>query len=157
MAIMECRSTVCLVVLLFSALTSRPLTADGAADIVGTWLVEDKTGKIQIFKCGDKYCGKTVWIKPTKEHPNPQEILDVHNPNPEKRTRKILGKTMMWGLTYNRDDRRWEGGSIYDNRKGKVYSCQATLRAGGKELLLRGFIGISLIVIGQTTVWTRLK
>jgi uncharacterized protein (DUF2147 family) len=155
MVSMEHHRAVCCVVLLLSVLVNRSLAAKDASDIVGTWLVEEKTGKIQIFKCGDKYCGKTIWIKPSKEHPNPQEMRDIHNPNPQKRTQKILGQTMLWGLTYDNEDRRWEEGSIYDSRKGKVYSCQATLRAGGKELLLRGFIGISLI--GQTTVWTRLN
>ncbi len=127
--------------------------ADDSAGIVGTWLSEDKTGKIQIFKCGAKYCGKVVWIKPSKEHPDPQQILDVHNPAPERRADKIIGKTILWGLTYDRDERVWEDGSIYDNRKGKVYSCEVSLRGGGKELLLRGFVGISLL--GKTTTWTR--
>ncbi len=131
------------------------VVANEGRGIVGTWLVAEKTGKIQIFRCGDNFCGKTIWIKPSAAQPNPEEILDIHNPNPKKRSRKVLGSTMLWGLTYNKEDRRWEDGYIYDNRTGKVYSCQVTLEAGGQKLLLRGFVGISLL--GKTTTWTRLR
>jgi uncharacterized protein (DUF2147 family) len=124
--------------------------ADG---IVGTWLVEDGTGKIRVFRCGDKYCGKTVWIKPSKESRNPENLLDVHNPDPSKRTQKIIGKTMMWGLSYDPDDREWEDGFIYDSRGGDVYRCEITMERPD-QIRLRGYIGIALI--GKTTVWTRI-
>jgi uncharacterized protein (DUF2147 family) len=122
--------------------------------IVGTWLAEEKDGKIKIYKCGAKYCGKVIWIKPTKEQPKPEEMLDVHNPNPKKRGQKVLGKTILWGLTHDAEDKRWEEGFIYDNRRGKVYGCQVSLK-GPNKLLLRGFVGISLI--GKTTSWTRIN
>lgn len=122
--------------------------------IVGTWLVEDKSGKIQIYRCGQKYCGKTVWIKPTADHPDPKNKLDVHNPDPQKRGQKLWGKTVLWGLSYDSDDDRWEDGSIYDSRRGKVYRCQVSMKESGK-LHLRGFVGISLI--GATTTWTRVQ
>jgi uncharacterized protein (DUF2147 family) len=130
-------------------------TADGATAIIGAWLVEERTGKIEIFRCKETFCGKLVWIKPSAEQPNPEEIRDIHNPNPNKRSRKVLGSTILWGLTYDNDDHRWEDGQIYDNRTGKTYSCQVTLASGGQKLLLRGFVGISLL--GKTTTWTRLK
>lgn len=132
-----------------------PALGAEATDIVGTWLVEEKTGKIEVFRCGETFCGKIIWIKPSIEQPNPETIQDIHNPNPDKRLRKILGSTMMWGLGFNRGEQRWEGGRIYDNRSGKIYRCRATLGSGGKTLRLRGFIGISLL--GKTTTWTRLK
>lgn len=125
--------------------------ADGP-DIIGKWLVEDKTGIIEIFKCGEKYCGKTIWIKPSAEHPDTSKIVDSKNPDPKKRTAKIIGKTILFGLTYNADDKQWENGSIYNSLNGKTYSCKITME-GKDKLLLRGYIGISLI--GQTTVWTR--
>jgi uncharacterized protein (DUF2147 family) len=30
--------------------------------IVGTWINEDKSSKIEIYKAGDAYAGKIVWI-----------------------------------------------------------------------------------------------
>ena len=94
------------------------------------------------------FSSRTRWVK----QPDPERILDVHNPDPKKRHKKILGKTILWGLTYNPDDKRWEDGSIYDSRRGKVYRCQVTVQ-GPSKLLLRRFVGISLL--GKTTTWTR--
>ena len=34
-----------------------------ADDIVGTWYNGEKSSKIKIEKCGNKYCGKIVWLK----------------------------------------------------------------------------------------------
>ena len=152
---MQIRSSLIPLVLLTSLAFTTTASGNGASDIVGTWLVEEKTGKIQIFRCGDNYCGKTVWIKPTAENPNPEEKLDLQNPDPKKRTGTLLGSTMMWGLTYNKKEQRWEEGHIYDSRSGKTYNCRAELIDGGRRLKLRGYIGISLI--GGSTVWTRLK
>ena len=129
-----------------------PAGASERDDVLGKWLVEDKSGVIEIFKCKDKYCGRTVWIKPTADHPDPAKKLDVQNPDPKKRSQKLLGKTVLWGLTYDPEERNFTDGSIYNSRNGKVYSCRVTLKSAN-ELHLRGFIGISLI--GQTTVWTR--
>ncbi len=126
--------------------------ADGGDAVIGKWLVEDKSGVIEIYKCGKKYCGKTIWIKPTPDAPDPSVKLDVHNPDPKKRTEKLLGKTTLWGLTFDPEDKEWEDGSIYNSRNGKVYRCRVTMDSQNK-LKLRGYIGISLI--GQTTVWTR--
>ena len=152
---MQLRPAFFLLALTLSWMLPRAASAEGAADILGTWLVKEKTGKIEIFRCGKKYCGKTIWIKPSAENPNPEKALDVHNPDPKKRSRKVLGSTLLWGLTYNKDDNRWEDGYIYDNRTGKIYNCRVELEAGGKKLKLRGYVGFSLI--GGTTVWTRLK
>jgi uncharacterized protein (DUF2147 family) len=139
--------------LLSAAMLPLKSSADESDGIVGTWLVEDKTGKIRIFRCGDKLCGKTVWIKPTKENPNPENTLDVRNPDPSKRAQKVVGLTMMWGLSYDPDDKEWESGYVYDSRGGDVYRCQITMESADK-IRLRGYIGISLL--GKTTVWTRI-
>lgn len=150
------KNSIALIVVLtinFSVLST--VNADESDAIVGTWLVEDRSGKIQIYKCGKHFCGKTVWIKPTKANPNPSEKTDLKNPDPAKRSQKLLGKTMMWGLTYSPSDREWEDGHVYDSRSGKVYSCSVKLGAGGQKLHLRGYIGISLI--GQTTTWKRIR
>jgi uncharacterized protein (DUF2147 family) len=37
--------------------------AAGPEDILGVWLNQEKDAKIEIFKCGEKYCGKVVWLK----------------------------------------------------------------------------------------------
>jgi uncharacterized protein (DUF2147 family) len=128
----------------------------GEADrIAGVWLTEKGEGKIRIHRCGTKYCGKTVWIRPTAKWPDPAQKTDAKNPDPDRRGRKLVGARMMWGLTYDPDDRVYENGSIYDSTRGKVYPCKAWVQDGGDKLKLRGYVGISLL--GQNTYWTRVK
>jgi uncharacterized protein (DUF2147 family) len=136
-------------------ISSLGALANNSQDITGLWLTENGEGKIRIFKCGDKYCGKTTWIRPTKEYPDPSIKLDHNNPNPAKRGRKIIGKTIMWGLMFDDEDKLYEDGWIYDPGRGKVFSCKVWLKDGGKTIFMRGFIGISLL--GKTTTWTRIK
>ncbi len=121
--------------------------------IVGVWLTEKGQGKIQIFKCGDNYCGKTVWISPSV-FPNPKEKKDVNNPDASKRNRKVWGMTMLWGLKYDGDD-RWKNGIIYDPDRGITFNCRARLVDSGNTLKFRGYLKIPLL--GKTTTWTRVK
>ena len=44
-------------------------------------------------------------------------------------------------------------GDILDPDNGTVYRCKARLAEGGKKLVVRGYIGISLI--GRSQTWTR--
>ncbi|MBW2525836.1 MAG: DUF2147 domain-containing protein [Deltaproteobacteria bacterium] len=140
---------------LLACVTVARATDSPADAIVGVWLTEQGEGKIRIFRCGERYCGKTVWIRPTAEWPDPATKTDTLNPSPDKRSRKLIGATMMWGLTYDAEDGVYEDGSIYDSTRGKVYPCKAWVVEGGRKLKLRGFIGISLL--GQNTYWSRVK
>ena len=47
--------------LLFVAFTAPALA--GSDDILGAWFNQAKDAKIEIFKCGNDYCGKIVWLK----------------------------------------------------------------------------------------------
>ncbi len=135
-------------------LIATAVCAEDPNSIVGTWLTEGGSGKIKIYKCGGKYCGKTIWIS-RKVHPNPEEKRDIHNPDPKKRDRKVVGQTVLKGLTYNQEGKIYEDGAIYDPDRGKTFSCKAWLKDGGKILQFRGFLGISLL--GKTTTWTRVR
>ena len=57
----------------------------------------------------------------------------------------------LWGLT--KQDEEFKGGFILDPDNGKVYKAKVRVDEGGKKLLVRGFIGISLI--GRTQIWVR--
>lgn len=129
----------------------QALAQNSADDVVGTWLNEDKDAKIEIFKCGDEYCGKIVWLKePNRE--DGSEKLDRENPEAKLRSRKIMGLQILEGFEYEGDG-EYEDGEIYDPKKGKTYDCIMELSDNGKKLDVRGYIGFSLI--GRTTVWTR--
>ncbi len=134
-----------------AALAQDPAPEDG---IIGVWLTEEKGGKIEMFRCGDKYCGKTVWIDKAA-NPDGMDARDKNNPKPEKRDRKIVGTTIFWNLAWDPDDRKWVNGYVYDPSRGKTFRCKAWLTEGGHELKLRGFMGVS--VLGSTTTWTRVE
>lgn len=56
----------------------------------------------------------------------------------------------MWGLKQEGDN-EWGGGSILDPKSGKIYRAKIT--AQGNKLLVRGYLGISLL--GRTQVWKK--
>ena len=128
--------------------------ADG---ILGLWNTPDNDSKIEIFKCGDKYCGRIAELKEPnytaddKDGIPGQPILDRQNPNPALRTLPLLGLPLMQGFTYSGGN-VWEGGMIYNPDNGKSYQCKITLSAPNR-LEVRGFIGFSLF--GRTSVWSR--
>ena len=137
-----------LMVLWLFALQAFAQTKD---DVLGKWLNPTGEGQIEIYKKGDKYFGKLVWIKnPTDENGKPKK--DEKNPNESLRSKPILGLEILKNFVF--DDGKWVDGSIYDPKSGKTYSCKLTLK-DDKQLSIRGFIGVSLI--GRTEVWKRIK
>jgi uncharacterized protein (DUF2147 family) len=64
----------------------------------------------------------------------------------------MLGLTIIKGM--KRDGHKYDEGSILDPRDGTVYHAQLELSADGKQLSVRGYLGIPLL--GQTQVWKRL-
>jgi uncharacterized protein (DUF2147 family) len=141
-------------VLLFAAVS---VYAAGADDILGVWNNEEKDAKIEIFKCGEKYCGKIVWLKEpnypagSKEGTPGTPKLDHNNPDPTLRTKPIIDLRIVHDFVFAGDS-LWKGGKVYDPKNGKTYSGKLTL-VSPDRLNLRGFIGISLI--GRTAIWTR--
>jgi len=120
--------------------------------ILGNWLSEEKDGRIEIYKTGDKYFGKLVWGKDLVEADGKTPIkgrTDTKNSDPNLRSRPILGLVLLTNFTYK--DGEWSGGKIYDPKSGKTYSC--TMKLKGDKLEIRGYVGISMF--GRTTVWTR--
>jgi uncharacterized protein (DUF2147 family) len=142
---------------LLLAVTAAFRPADAEADkIQGTWLNEEGTAHVQIFRAvngtfAGKYYGKIVWLKEPNENGKPK--LDKNNPDESKRSKPLMGLLMLQDFTYDKDEKEWSGGTIYDPKNGKTYSSYMEL--DGAKLNVRGYIGIS--VIGRTTVWTRVK
>jgi uncharacterized protein (DUF2147 family) len=148
------RPAIAALVIFVGASFARAADEPGDA-IVGVWRTEQGEGKIRIFRCGAKYCGKLIWIRPSKQLPYPSQLTDYKNPDPAKRDRKMIGVTILRGLTYDADDGVYEGGRIYDNTRGDSFRCRAWVQHGGQTLKLRGFVGVSLL--GQNTYWSRVK
>lgn len=71
----------------------------------------------------------------------------------ERKGQRIVGMTIVKGIKLV--DGHYEGGEILDPENGKVYRCLMKLDSTGKQLEVRGYIGISLI--GRSQTWTRVE
>ena len=125
--------------------------AQSADDIIGKWMSSSGEAHIQIYKKGNIYSGKIVWLKNPK-HENGKPKLDENNPNTSLKSRPILGLEIVKDLKFNNEF--WENGTIYDPQSGKNYNSKITLK-GSNQLSLRGYIGLSLI--GRSEIWTKVK
>lgn len=129
--------------------TAVNIFAQQADDVKGAWLNDEKDAKIEIYKSGDKYFGKIIWVKNLYEADGRTLKKDIRNPDEKLRNRSILNVNILTGLTY--DDGEWTGGELYDPKSGKTYKCKMKLKSGHLEI--RGYVGSSMF--GKTTVWTR--
>lgn len=131
--------------------------AAGEDRILGIWNNEEKDARIEIFRCGDKYCGKIAWItKPlySADEDRAKAGLprtDENNPDPDLRSLPIIGLQIMSGFEYAGNN-SWTGGKLYDPKTGRTYSGKMTL-VSGDRLQLRGYVIFSLF--GRSSGWTR--
>jgi uncharacterized protein (DUF2147 family) len=135
-----------LLAVIFSGFLTLGLAEEfGPEEVLGTWLVAKEDARVTIYKCQDKFCGKITWLKTPED-------LDTKNPDPAKRSEKILGMDILWGFSFNGD--QWVGGRIYDPDSGKTYRCKMWLKSATR-LNLKGYVGIPLF--GRTEIWTRVE
>ena len=124
--------------------------AQQADAIVGKWYTQDKDAHVEIFKEGEVYHGKMVWLKEPTENGKPK--VDKNNTDKAKRDRPILGMRLLSDFVHDGDT--WEDGTIYDPRNGKSYSC--TIKLLDKDKIeVRGYVGIA--AFGKTVEWTRVN
>jgi uncharacterized protein (DUF2147 family) len=146
--------------LLLLAVTILVAPASAASDdILGAWLNQAQDAKIDIFHCGNDFCGKIVGLKEplypagSKEGTPGTPKLDTRNPDTSRQKTPLMGLQIMNGFQFSGDN-LWKNGKIYDPDSGKTYSAKVTL-VSHDQLDLRGFIGVSLL--GRTEKWTRAK
>ncbi len=142
------------ILLLAGSFCVNEIFAQAEADrILGLYWTATKEAKVEIYKCGDKYCGKLAWLKePFEEDGSPK--LDDENPDPKLRSRELMNLEFLYDFEYD-EDLEWEDGEIYDAKSGKTYSCVINLEEDNKVLNVRGYIGFSFI--GRTEVWQRIE
>lgn len=113
--------------------------------IIGEYWAEDRTGKIAVFKCENKYCGRIIWRQ--------EDRKDTENPDVSKRNQNVVGTQFLRGFAYDEDEKIWEGGTVYSIDDGNTYKGKMWLEDKGATLKMRGYIGFSLM--GKTASFQR--
>jgi len=137
----------------FVSVQAQDVKAD---DVVGIWLTQYKDSKVEIYKDGNKYFGKIVWLETPIDSITGKPKVDDKNEDPNLRNRPIMGMKLLENFVFDGDE-EWEDGTIYDPKKGKTYSCYMEFpdKNNKDRLKIRGYIGFSLL--GRTVYWTRVK
>ena len=125
--------------------------ASFAQEVVGKWKLDDGTAIVEIYKSGDAYNGKIVWLA-EPSNPDGTPVLDDKNPDKALRSRKIIGLNMLSGL--KPADGEYSGGKIYDPGNGKTYNC--SMKVEGDILKVRGSLD-KRGLLGRTMDWFRVK
>ncbi len=129
--------------------------AQSEPTVDGFWEVRDKDGNPTAwFLFAEKdnvYFGRLVkgFKKPGDDKP-PQTICDKC-PG-DKKGAHVMGLTLFWGM--KRDGLHYDDGSVLDPRDGSVYHALMNLSEDGKELEVRGYLGIKML--GRSQTWYRL-
>jgi uncharacterized protein (DUF2147 family) len=136
--------------LLFVITLCSAHAADQPDAILGVWKNGEGTGMVQIYKKGEKYFGKIVWLK-VPNNPDGTPRTDINNPDESQRKQPLRGLENLRDFVY-KGNNKWEEGRIYDPKNGSDYACEIKL-VDENTLEVRGFIGVSLF--GRTDVWKR--
>ena len=128
-----------------------PIAAAFAQDVIGKWKLEDGTAIVEVYKSGDSFNGKIVWLqKPTEADGTPAK--DKNNPDKNLQSRQLIGLNMLSGL--KKADGEYSGGKIYDPGNGKTYNC--SMKVEGDVLKVRGSLDKKGL-LGRTMDWFRVK
>lgn len=122
--------------------------------VVGTWLTQYGDSKVTIRKGNDgKFIGEITWLKEPNRDGKPK--VDYKNPDIKLQSRPTLGLAILTGFVYNKEDKEWVDGRIYDPKEGKTYKCLMWFEEDANKLHVKGYIGFSMI--GKEVIWTKEK
>jgi uncharacterized protein (DUF2147 family) len=141
-------------ILLAGALLASAATSMAqAASPMGLWqTIDDKTGQpkalVQIVQDGDgTLTGKILTGLGSNDDPNRRCTACTDS----RKDQLMKGMTIINGMKADGDT--WDGGQILDPENGKLYKCKMHLDDGGQKLVVRGYIGVSLL--GRSQTWIR--
>ncbi|TKC81670.1 DUF2147 domain-containing protein [Trinickia terrae] len=129
--------------------------AQGADTPIGTWqTIDDHTGQpkalVQITQDNNGELNGKV-IKGLGPNDDPQRRCTACTD--ARKDQLILGMTIINDM--KKSDSGWDGGNILDPENGKIYKCKMHVEDNGQKLVVRGYIGISLL--GRSQTWNRVQ
>jgi len=116
----------------------------------GIWLTESKKAHVEVYDCGDKLCGKIVWLKePLNDKGLPK--LDDKNEDETLRSKPLMGQNMISNMVADGEN-AWDDGTIYNAEDGKTYSSEMNM-PNDKTLNVSGCV----LFFCKEQVWTRVN
>ena len=129
---------------------AAPAPANTAGGYAAVWYDDTAQGAVQISPCGQRLCGRIVWLK-TPLNPDGSPLIDANNPEARHRKRPICGLDVI-GDVKRQPDGTWDAGWIYDPKEGKSYDVELNLKSQS-TLNVIGYLGMKFL--SQTLVWKR--
>jgi uncharacterized protein (DUF2147 family) len=118
--------------------------------VQGVWIDAKGEGAVEIGPCGEKLCGRIVWVKDPNDKAG-KPLVDLFNPEPSKKKRPICGLPIIGDLK-RQPDGSWDAGWIYDPNEGKSYDLEVTAK-GADHIQIKGYMGMKFL--SETFTWTR--
>lgn len=131
-----------------------PLRAADArlASPIGLWQPLDSAGRplglIHIFEANGLYYGRIEASSPSDDR-----STRCTRCTDERRGQPIIGLVLMRHL--RPQNGQYVDGDILDPDTGRIYRCSLRLTDGGHQLVMRGYLGISLL--GRSQTWQRVE
>jgi uncharacterized protein (DUF2147 family) len=101
------------------------ISAAQAAEPTGIWLTQNGDAHIRVAKCGANMCGTIVWLRNPIDTMTGEAPIDLRNPDPTMRDRKILGLRI---FAMAPDGSGVYSGRIYNTDDGNSYPAKIMLR-----------------------------
>ena len=119
--------------------------ATAAEPITGRWVTQEKDAVVAIARCGKALCGRIerFLILPA----GGKDQRDVNNTDAAKRSRKLLGTAILYGLAADKDV--WRG-QVYDPKQGRTFAAEVRRKPDG-TLEVKGCFG----PICRAQVWKK--
>jgi uncharacterized protein (DUF2147 family) len=130
-----------------------PTMAMPAPDVspVGVWKTIDDTthkprGLIRLYEQDGEIFGRI------EASLDPKEAGEVCSKcDGERKNKPVVGMVVMRHMA--KHGKEFSGGDILDPDTGWVYRCRFTVQDGGRTLVVRGYLGVSLL--GRSQTWYR--
>ncbi|MBL4675743.1 MAG: DUF2147 domain-containing protein [Mucilaginibacter sp.] len=141
-----------LITLLFTAFSHAATPAHSDEVICGRWMSADNDLMIRVCKEGTEYRATILWFDDRDDSKDVDDYLDVLNPDPSLRSRKIVGMSVLENLVYAPKTNTWEDGVIYDAQHGRNWNSCAYITDKG-QLKVKGYWHFKFI--GKTLTFKR--
>lgn len=130
-----------------SVIAAALLMASAPLAVEGDWLTADRNAVVRIAPCSAYLCGAVLRV--LAKGPNVPRT-DVHNPDPELRSRPLVGLPVLTG--FSRNGAQWTGGRAYDAKTGRSYKAKLEPNADGSLTVTGCFLFLC-----KAQRWTRAR